>query len=61
MPLESNISEYPVLNEIVGVVFYLGQYYYTRKINTFNTPNANVNFNMELNYGGFRIIILHHL
>jgi len=29
IPLESNISEYPVLNEIVGVVFYLGQYYYT--------------------------------
>jgi hypothetical protein len=54
MPLESNISEYPVLNEIVGVVFYLGQYYYTRKINTFNTPNADANFNMELAYGGFR-------
>ena len=53
-PLESNISEYPVLNEIVGVVFYLGQYYYTRKINMFNTPNANANFNMELVYGGFR-------
>lgn len=52
-PLESNISEYPVLNEIVGVVSYLGQYYYTRKINKFNTPNANADFNMELVYGGF--------
>jgi len=54
IPLEANISEYPVLNEIVGVVFYLGQYYYTRKINMFNTPNADANFNMELAYGGFR-------
>lgn len=54
MPLESNISEYPVLNEMVGVVFYMGQYYYTRKINTFNTPNANADFNVELIYGGFR-------
>jgi len=54
MPLESNISEYPVLNETVGVVFYLGQYYYTRKINTFNTVNADADFNAEINSGGFR-------
>jgi len=54
MPLESNISEYPVLNETVGVVFYLGQYYYTRKINTFNTVNADADFNSEINSGGFR-------
>ena len=54
MPLESNISEYPVLNEMVGVVFYLGQYYYTRKINQFNTPSADVDFNAEIVNGGFR-------
>lgn len=54
MPLESNISEYPVLNETVGVVLYMGQYYYTRKINSFNTPNADADFNIELTYGGFR-------
>src|SRR5579862_5242455 len=54
MPLESNVSEYPVLNETVGVVFYLGQYYYTKKINTFNTVNANADFNKEINSGGFR-------
>ena len=54
LPLESNISEYPVLNEVVGVIYYLGNYYYTRKINKFNTPNANADFNLELNYGGFR-------
>ena len=58
LPLESNISEYPVLNEIVGVVEYLGQYYYTRKINKFNTPNANADFNMELVYGGFRTTVV---
>jgi hypothetical protein len=54
MPLESNISEYPLLNENVGVVHYLGQYYYTRKINTFNTPNADADFNSEIWAGGFR-------
>lgn len=56
MPLESNISEYPLLNETVGVIFYLGQYYYTRKINTFNTPNANADFNSEISAGGFRSV-----
>ncbi len=55
MPLESNISEYPLVNELVGVVFYLGQYFYTRKINTFNTPNSNADFNLELQAGGFRV------
>ena len=54
IPLESNISEYPLLNEMVGVVSYLGQYYYTRKINKFNTPNTNADFNLELKYGGFK-------
>ena len=54
LPLESNISEYPVLNETVGVVCYLGTYYYTRKLNRFNTPNANADFNLEVNYGGFQ-------
>jgi len=54
MPLDSNTSEYPILNETVGVVFYLGQYYYTKKINTFNTPNANADFNSEISAGGFR-------
>ena len=53
-PLESNISEYPLVNEIVGVVEYLGQYYYTRKINSVNTPNSNADFKLELNNGGFK-------
>ena len=54
MPLESNISEYPVLNETVGVICYLNQYFYTRKINRFNTINADADFNLELQAGGFR-------
>ena len=52
-PLESNVSEYPLLNEIVGVIYYLGNWYYTRKINRFNTPNANADFNSEIEFGGF--------
>ena len=54
LPLEANITEYPVLNEVVGVVSYLGQYYYTRKINMGNQPNVNADFNLELINGGFQ-------
>jgi hypothetical protein len=53
-PLESNVSEYPLLEEVVGVVFYLGQYYYTKKINRLNIPNTNADFSLELAYGGFK-------
>jgi hypothetical protein len=53
IPLEANPSEYPILNEVVGVVSYLGQYYYTRRINLSNWPNVNADFNLELVYGGF--------
>src|SRR5690348_15215535 len=34
LPLEANITEYPLLNEIVVVIASLGRFYYTRKINT---------------------------
>jgi hypothetical protein len=53
IPFESNISEYPLLNEVVGVVAYLGRYYYTRKINLFNWPNLNADFSIEKTIGGF--------
>lgn len=53
IPLESNISEYPLLNEVVGVVSYLGKYYYTRKVNLFNTPNSNADFAIEPSIGGY--------
>jgi len=52
-PLESNILEYPLLNEIVGIIQYLGKYYYTRKINMFNLPNVNADFSIEQSIGGF--------
>jgi len=52
-PLESNISEYPVINEIVIVVKYLGQLYYTRKLNHHNFVNSNEKFGLELVVGGF--------
>lgn len=53
MPLDSGISEYPLLNEVVGVVSYLGRYYYTRRINMFNLPNNDADFSIENAIGGF--------
>lgn len=52
-PLESNISEYPLVNEVVAVVKYLGQTFYTRKINYNNFVNSNEKFGFELVFGGF--------
>jgi hypothetical protein len=43
------------MNEIVGVIFHMGQYFYTKKLNLFNTLNANADFNIELSYGGFKV------
>jgi hypothetical protein len=54
IPLESNVSEYPLINEAVAIVRYFDKYYYTRKINVFNTPNNNVDFNLEVSLGGFK-------
>ena len=54
MPAESNISEYPLLNEIVEVIQVLGVYYYRRKINLSNFVSANPDFNLELLIGGFK-------
>jgi hypothetical protein len=51
MPLENNISEYPLVNEIVGVVKYNNNLYYTRKINYKNFVNNNADVAFELTYG----------
>jgi hypothetical protein len=51
LPLENNISEYPLVNEIVGVVNYQGNLYYTRKINYRNFINNNADVGFELTYG----------
>lgn len=53
IPLESSVSEYPLLNEVVGIITYLGRYYYTRKVNLFNWPNLNADFTIEPSIGGF--------
>lgn len=52
-PLESNINEYPLVNEIVSVVKYMGQVFYTKKINFNNFTNSNEKFGFEMLYGGF--------
>lgn len=50
LPLESNITEYPLLHEIVTVVESLNRFYYTRKINTSSrvTSHAIFGLNEEL-------------
>jgi hypothetical protein len=53
IPLDSNISEYPLINEIVLVIKILEKYYYTKKVNTFNVLNNNIDYNIETNNGGY--------
>jgi len=43
-PLDSSISEYPLINEVVIVMRYRNKYFYSRKINTRNLPNEAVDF-----------------
>jgi hypothetical protein len=52
-PLESNISEYPLINEVVIAVKYLGQVFYTRKLNFKNNNHCNERFGLEQLVGGF--------
>lgn len=51
LPLETGISEYPLVNEIVGVVTYQGNLYYSRKINYRNFINNNADVGFEMTYG----------
>jgi len=53
-PLETNISEYPLINEVVSVVRYMDQVYYTRKLNCNNFINSNERFGLEMLVGGFQ-------
>jgi len=46
-PLENNIKEYPLINEVVIVAKYFEKYYYTRKLNFKNTINSNADFLFE--------------
>tara|TARA_Y100000593_G_scaffold53903_1_gene100875 strand:+ start:231 stop:1505 length:1275 start_codon:yes stop_codon:yes gene_type:complete len=40
-PLEANIKDYPLPGEVVIVMDYIGQKYYTQKVNKFNAINNN--------------------
>jgi len=51
IPMETNIKEYPVINELVVVAKYLNNYYYTRKLNAKNFINHNADFRWERRYG----------
>lgn len=46
-PLECNLSEYPLINELVVLVTYKDQLYYTRKVNYHNWPNNNLDFAID--------------
>jgi len=51
-PLESNISEYPLINEIVILISQNEKLYYTRKLNYHNWTNNNLNFSIENSISG---------
>lgn len=51
-PMESNVSEYPLINEIVVLESHEGQLYYTRKVNYHNWPNNNLDFAIETSTSG---------
>lgn len=47
-PLESNIQEYPLLNETVVVILLFNRFFYTRKLNLINRVTAQSLFNINL-------------
>ena len=46
-PIESNVSEYPLINELVVLYNFDGKTYYMRKLNHHNWPNNNLDFAVE--------------
>jgi len=51
IPIDSSFTTYPVLNEVVNVVYILDKFYYTNKINTKNNNNTSADFRYEQTYG----------
>ena len=52
IPLENTgVTEYPLVNEVVSIVKYFSNFYYTRKINIKNLINANADISLERFYG----------
>lgn len=48
-PIEANITDYPLLNEVVLVTPVLNRFYYTRKLNTTNRVTAHALFGLNDN------------
>ena len=51
-PLDNNISEYPLINETVILITQNDKLYYTRKLNSKNFPNNNIDFSIEPSISG---------
>lgn len=51
LPLDQNIVEYPLINEIVIYTLQLDKAFYSRKINLRNFPNSNADISSELLIG----------
>lgn len=51
-PLDSNISEYPLINETVILIIQGEKVYYTRKLNYHNWTNNNLDFGIENSTSG---------
>ena len=46
-PLESNISEFPLIHELVMVSKYENKYFYSKKVNIRNLPNQAIDFRVS--------------
>jgi hypothetical protein len=51
-PMDSSVSEYPLINEVVMVFKYQNKYFYHRKLNWRNLPNEGVDFSINRKISG---------
>lgn len=51
-PIESGVSEYPLVNEVVMILAYRNKYFYSRKLNIRNLPNESVDFAVNSTISG---------
>ncbi len=51
-PIESGVTEYPLINEIVMVIRYRNKYFYSRRLNLRNLPNEGVDFAVNKTISG---------
>ena len=58
-PLENNISEYPLLNELVVLTIFNGKLYYSKKVNIHNLPNNNLDFAVNRSLSGQENTVLY--